>query len=527
MSLSLGAVPGFSDLSDSVLVANDPSRGIHVEEIAANAAFGMVRTEVFAGMYFHGDVIPLPASGHDGYIYERSELIYLYNPALSTNKDSGWIVIGSGSLWFCNWFVDQDTGEVSSLEWYRNSGSGGTRTETNDGQILVYTIAQRQRQNIFMSAVPTFATISPTDCGVDKPWTQSLAQGLNHNAKFCVTNHEIFYCGEYTNGQVVGTSSMISPADGYTYGYSETKFLPFWRWTTQGSSFVEPPEIYSQLGPFSCSVDSTGHVTTLVKAVDNDGNLQTCTGYGRIAVLAFCTRSATPATAPLADDFSDLDQAFFMPGSSLRASNVLKIKQNIDEAILTPEFFGPTVYQDGDTVALPTSPVDGYPYARDEITVIWSYTVVDPGGGSHCRIPVFYGSVDQATGAVDLHAWRLPPGGPYVDDDDTHMRITAVIMACRQQAAPATLDNGAGNPPSDVATSTVGNEQVADVTIPSTTRGDFSLAHGLGVTPSYAFIQSTANGIIRFQTTRYDATNVYLNASADGLTGHVIVVYVT
>lgn len=524
MGLTLRTVPGFSDLSDDVLAANSPTRGIHVEEISANAAFGMARCEVFQGLYFDGDTVPLPISDIDGYAYSRAELIYLYNIAVSTNKDSGWIQIGSGSLWYCNWFVDQATGEVSSQEWYRNSGSGGTRTETNDGQIIVYTIGQRQRQNIIMSAVPTFTTINPADIATDKPWKQSLAQGLNKNAKFCVTNTEVFFCGEFTNGQTISTSTMVSPADGYTYGYAEAKFLPFWRWTTAGASLTQPPEIYGQLGPFACSVDSTGHVTTYEEALDSDGVDHVATNYGRVAVVAFCTRAGTPATAPLANNFSEIDEAFFMPGSTLRASNVLKIKQNIDEAILTPEFFGPTQYSNGDTIPLPVSPVDGYTYTRNEITYIWTWTTNRPEVGSHVRIPVFYGGVTQATGAVSLACWRLTDH--YVDDNNTYCRMTVVVMARRQQVAPATIDAGTGNPPTDVSTTTVGNAQIAIVAIASTTRGDFTLAHGLAATPSYAFIQNETNGIIRFQTSRYDATNLYLNASADGLTGHVVIAYI-
>src|SRR5438270_10883231 len=128
MSLLHNVIPSYSDQSDSVHDAQDKARGIHVEEISANAAFAMVRYEIFQKLYFHGDTVDLPVSGIDGYRYSREECFYIWNPNLSTNKDSGWITVGSGSLWFCNWLVDQATGEVFSSEWYRNSGSGGTRT---------------------------------------------------------------------------------------------------------------------------------------------------------------------------------------------------------------------------------------------------------------------------------------------------------------------------------------------------------------------------------------------------------------
>lgn len=62
---------------------------------------------------------------------------------------------------------------------------------------------------------------------------------------------------------------------------------------------------------------------------------------------------------------------------------------------------------------------------------------------------------------------------------------------------------------------------VGEIAIPPTTRGDFQIVHGLGITPSNAQIQLTTNGLIRFQTTRYDNTYLYLNASADNLQGYV------
>jgi hypothetical protein len=276
---------------------------------------------------------------------------------------------------------------------------------------------------------------------------------LNDNAKFAVCNKEIFFCGEFTNGSTVSAASLISPADGYVYSYAETKFLAFWRWTSDGSQLISPPEIYSQLGRFSCDIDSsTGAVTTAVYATDNDGNDQHCIGYGRVAVVAFCARSATPGAASLANAFTEIDGNAFIPGSTLRASTVLALKKNIDEAILCPEFFGPTTYADGATVPLPVSPVDGYTYARDEITVIWAWSDLDPGSTPHDRIPVFYGSVSPTTGAVSLACWRL--SDHYVDDNNTICRIRTIVMARRQHViTPAASGNAL--PPGDVGTDTI------------------------------------------------------------------------
>lgn len=51
--------------------------------------------------------------------------------------------------------------------------------------------------------------------------------------------------------------------------------------------------------------------------------------------------------------------------------------------------------------------------------------------------------------------------------------------------------------------------------------GDFSIAHGLGKMPALANIQMTSGGRICFQSpTRYDTTELFLTASAGGITGY-------
>jgi hypothetical protein len=159
---------------------------------------------------------------------------------------------------------------------------------------------------------------------------------------------------------------------------------------------------------------------------------------------------------PLANSFSEIDSNLFVPGNSLRASNVLMIKQNIDEAILTPEYFGVTEYQDGDTVSLPISPVDGYHYSRDELIYIWSWSAVRPNTGSQVRIPVFYGQVGFKTGVVQLACWRLTDH--YVDDNNTFCRIKVLTIARREHFVPVTIDLRLGDPspPTDAGTAIVG-----------------------------------------------------------------------
>jgi hypothetical protein len=61
----------------------------------------------------------------------------------------------------------------------------------------------------------------------------------------------------------------------------------------------------------------------------------------------------------------------------------------------------------------------------------------------------------------------------------------------------------------------------ADVSTPISTShpGNFNFAHGLGATPALALNQLTSGGAIWFQVPGWDATDIYLDASAAGVTG--------
>src|SRR5207248_2784045 len=95
--------------------------------------------------------------------------------------------------------------------------------------------------NLIMAAAASYSAVSSGWIGQDKAFSQQLAQGLNDDAKFSVVNKEVFYLGEYYNGQTV--TMPTSPADGYSYSAAECKFMFSWRWTTPGNltHVTEPP----------------------------------------------------------------------------------------------------------------------------------------------------------------------------------------------------------------------------------------------------------------------------------------------
>ncbi|HWR36364.1 MAG TPA: hypothetical protein VN622_10895 [Clostridia bacterium] len=293
MAFTLTNVPGFADLPDVLLDAEKFALGMNVARISGNAAFGMVRPEIFVGLYKDGEEVNLPISPIDGYAYSRNELLYAWGLYSSVDAGSGW-KSGNGDLWFAAWKVEQATGKVSSVEYYRSSeGDVSANTaQTKDGVLVVFTIAQRQKDALVLSVPPAYVDQTNADLQTDHAVHTGVLKALNRNAKFSVVGSEIIYCGEFYNGQTV--PRPVSPADGYIYEYNEVRFMHSWRWTTQGTSFQQPDLAFGQLNRMEASVGLTGAVTTnIIMAFDH---LLSTAGWGRIAVFAFCTRAASPAS---------------------------------------------------------------------------------------------------------------------------------------------------------------------------------------------------------------------------------------
>jgi len=117
---------------------------------------------------------------------------------------------------------------------------------------------------------------------------------------------------------------------------------------------------------------------------------------------------------------------------------------------------------------------------------------------------------------INVGTLTVSPNGLQLDG------VVANLTVNKDQGCYISTDNtnyfterGMGSGTSFIATTTF-------ITIPSTTSGDFSVAHGLSSTPDTVDVFSTSDGIIRFQPSPsppWDSSNVYLNASDNGLTG--------
>jgi hypothetical protein len=192
------------------------------------------------------------------------------------------------------------------------------------------------------------------------------------------------------------------------------------------------------------------------------------TQMGMIAVFAFCQRSRTGAPSSVANKFAEINNDIFYPGNVLPAGIGAQIVNNINEAALSPEFFGPTTYEFGATIPLPVSPIDGYTYQRSELTYVFDWGVMvacpyyPPNSGDNQRTLLFSAQVDQGTGKIDNTVttvgpttyyesvvWRLVPGGsalPYDATTGTNTTVAAVsVIVVAQRSAQQSEVSGSGS----------------------------------------------------------------------------------
>jgi hypothetical protein len=155
--LTFEVIPGFVDLPDAAIAADQPLTDYSITKISNNAKFGAVRPETFYGWYKNGEVVQSPASRVDGYLYARTELEYEVAAWCSRSPDSGSPTAGapskparanlndaSGSLFLMDFWVEEkneaNPGLVHCEVHYLN---GGTEIITNGGFVKVRTIATR------------------------------------------------------------------------------------------------------------------------------------------------------------------------------------------------------------------------------------------------------------------------------------------------------------------------------------------------------------------------------------------------
>jgi len=286
--ISLAAIPSFVDIPDSTFAVDQPVKASTMTQLAHNAKFAMVRREVIAGVYTHGETIAAPKSGIDGYQYSYDEVTFWwcrdfsYSPATKLPSGGGCILswadsVSSVGLVSCqtNYFID-----------------GGDDTPTNDGQLFVLMLCQRNA-SLHFAAVPTWADVEDADISGGEAALATVLGQMNTNVRYGCVRKEFFVQTLY-NGQTVALPT--SPVDGYTYARNELQYLPAMISSLPASGHTSGSGDAKQFGccvggmPSITTPATAGQVSCYVQYQVN-GGVYTPTNDGTILVLVIATRS--------------------------------------------------------------------------------------------------------------------------------------------------------------------------------------------------------------------------------------------
>ena len=408
MSLTLIAPPGLSDLPDSALNAEEIAQGQHAVKILENTKFGVVRPEFFyMGRFSDGQTVARPTSKVDNLPYQASEVIYLWEIVLSANPRTGRTPSGAGTILYFDYDVEQradnDPGLVHCKTVYHVQG--GQTTETQDGELSVWAIGIRGLDQLDLAAIPAWTNVPDANFDLDSAWREDRLKDLNAAAKRSVVQAEFFDLGEFGNGQTV--PQPVSDVDGFTYPYADLVFLTSWRWSPAFATGITSGPSGATLARLEKSVvGATGVVDTTVTYRFGAGS-DTVTQDGRVRVFAFGFRAGITATGTIS--FTDLNANVFLPGKKALDDDALVMVRNSKFAALRPEFFV-TTQAHGTTVPLPTSPIDGYAYARAELVYLYSRSDTAAPGAIGSLLTL-HGFIRQDTGAVTLNTFYLKQGG--------------------------------------------------------------------------------------------------------------------
>jgi len=137
--------------------------------------------------------------------------------------------------------------------------------------------------------------------------------------------------------------------------------------------------------------------------------------------------------------FTEIPDSAFDAGNPVTAANMKAMNAAAKfSAVRTEEFWG--FYKHGETIQLPTSPADGYEYAREELRYTWSiyWTGAPPGSalngtqtapsrgatsGSGMLLQMGF-HIDQATGAVTCDVSYYVANGSQTDTQDGILMVT-------------------------------------------------------------------------------------------------------
>lgn len=482
-SLSMPVPPSLSQLPFARFATDKALQQTDIQTLAKNSKFAAVKAEViYMGEFVNGNIVPQPISPEDGYVYSYAEVKFIsswkwttnpanFNPppmatASGGNADGGWSQLNElqSSV--------SSSGLVNCQVFFQNHGVIDPSTAPNGstafGRLKVFAFCQRASVSFGVplltngngaqaSANTTVVKIAAPKGTITGKLSAVFAAGTSGGAlvvtKACIKKT---LAGSLT---VLTTDNLLfGGSAGATIAQSTQKQTDLLTYTMDTAHDYYLMVVYT--GSFSYQLFQ-GSVNTNTPPISyNSGDLSAVTTipaltfsgsvWDTVAAILFNIVDPT-----LANSFVEVPLNNFMPGQPLLASSVNQIAKNVQEGCYAVEFFGPTNHVNGDTIALPTSPQDGYTYNRDELFYIWNW---HDTGTADIRVFAFGASI-SAAGVIATFVWHCGtggpphcwPSGPWGGSKPADGSIDVMVIACRARHNPQGGSNSVvvNNPPTD------------------------------------------------------------------------------
>jgi hypothetical protein len=483
VALTVAELPTFTELTAGMFTTDIPYSTDLLVALNNNSKFTVVGQECISmGEFYNGQTVPQPVSPADGWVYAYSEVTFLFSWRWTTGQ-TGYVQLACPpyyTLASLNAAIAAASGVVTCAVGMMNDGGENYTSYSTLGRIAVFALCQRQPR------WQVFANSRAWDNIGAKNLSYILARGANPSLyPSSVVPYALDTSGSYPTTRIPVTA-------GQTYVLTYVGgLIP----TTTGEVSVDPSGGVPGAGGFGTPDCCGSYVNPSTHAQNTWCCVGVCTdGEGNIVGTPFfVSNTTTSVTVPagatqiqlgvndfgpdgtepqyniggwffsitryvpaVANKFAEIDNSLFYPGEEIPAGIGAQIFQNIQEASLSPEFFGPTLYGPGDTIPTPVSSLDGYAYSRAELTYLWEWAEMTPGGwppnsGSNNRTALFSAVVNQSTGVVSDVIWRLEPGGPY-QEETTNGKISVTVVGFRaSQQTAITAPTTINTPPADAA----------------------------------------------------------------------------
>jgi hypothetical protein len=381
LTLSVAA-PQYTDVNDGDFAAQAAYRTDILTGMNDNSKLAAVSKEcIYMGEFVNGDTVPQPVSPADGYVYPYGQCAMVCSLRWNT---SGGAYTQPTNDSFLNNFTASVTGGAVSITVQTWDPGNGVLTVSGAGRVAVFALCNRQEQATFYT--------NPALSGSTHTGTPPFEQFSYH------LNAWAGFTGTQVRFQITGTGTSISID-----------------WYNDAQNSVIQSNTYPLIGGETALISPPASKNFNVTAVGGGTYVSGVVNIYVQGALAFTS---------LANQFKEVDPTQLLPGNPIPFGTLKQINDNIREAIVSVEFFGPTNYTNGQTVSLPTSLVDGYAYSRGELFYIAVWEALN--ATTQVRIIVGEGYVNATTGVVSTTIFELPSGGTGTSEADGTLSVVTV-----------------------------------------------------------------------------------------------------